>query len=118
MTPEEQALARRLVACPTWRSMNGMLPTHGSRIIYCEGGDRAFVAYWDDEEGDGDAHWFGVGLPDLTDPGTLGCIRHLVVEAAGDDLRVYTEQLKGAALAEALTLALEAAQVSEGAGPA
>jgi hypothetical protein len=104
--------------------MDGMLPGHGSRVVYCAAPgpnsdpNRAFVAYWDDEEGDGMAHWFGLGLPDLTDPATLGCIRHLVVETAGDDLRVYAEQSKGATLAEALTLALEAAQVSEGAVPA
>ena len=67
MTPEqEQALARRAVACKGWRWLPGMLHRN------------SFNATRITKEYEGHS-WSG--WPDLTDPATLGCLLALVREA-------------------------------------
>ena len=69
MTPELEALAIRAVACPRWRWMSGMLRTGGTRLC----------------KYDGRVRWTAIkgGIPDLTDPATLGCLLALVREVYG-----------------------------------
>ena len=112
-------LAKRLVACKGWRWMPGM------RAV----GRSCFVAWFRVEEPLRKLHgdWKDA-LPDLTDPGTLGCLLALVREAWGDpDAVVFPYKDKagwecsstpfvpshfygvGKSEAEALVAALEAA---------
>jgi hypothetical protein len=81
MTDEMIALGRRAVACKVWRWMPGMrwivsrvapLEDYAGRIV--DGGRRAPD---------------GPGLPDLSDPATLGCLLALVREA-WEDPHLYT----------------------------
>ena len=58
-------LAKRAVACPTWRWMPGMATADGRRI--------AFASDYADD------------IPDFTDPATLGCLLALVREAWGQE---------------------------------
>lgn len=121
MTPPSLDLARRAVACRGWRWTPGMrwvvaraapLEDYGGRIH--DGIRRAPD---------------GPGLPDLSDPATLGCVLALVRAAWGDPHAylapgdgwcvgrgardgIYGE---GATEAEALIAALEAAPVAGGA---
>lgn len=60
---EMQELAKRAVACDHWRWMPGMLTLEGYRL---------------DNDGWG---WHAGGLPDLTDPATVGCLLALVRSA-------------------------------------
>ena len=118
MTEEMLPLARRAVACRDWRWMLGArwivtraapLEDYAGRIV--EGGRRAPD---------------GPGLPDLSDPATMGCLLALVREVWGqDDMSAsrYREQwcvevtpqeaqnyaFYGASEAEALVAALEGA---------
>lgn len=81
MTPELEALARRAVACPRWRWMPGMRTLAGSRVTVVED-EGAYILVlptgWGQQILPDDP-----GLPDLTDPATLGCILALVRKAHG-----------------------------------
>jgi hypothetical protein len=100
MTPELQTLARRAVACKGWRWVPGMavadafgwrrglvvdiapLPEPGAWVA-----NRAGVSWLSAEE-------LGRCLPDLSDPGTLGCLLALVREAIGcPEAHVYYADL-------------------------
>jgi len=96
MTYDMMKLARRAVACDGWRWMPAML-------ICPRAGDPAYriVGVWLVEETRACTHWKDpavipmrrdpVGLPDLTDPATLGCVLALVAERHGvtlDDVHV------------------------------
>ena len=122
MTIQHEALARRVVACPRWRWMPGMLrlrdapgkADHGKREGRVEARDDWSYAEWP-------------CLPDLTDPATLGCLLALVREAWGDpcvSARAYCgywgvlrpngdlscwHLARGSTEADALVAALEAA---------
>lgn len=67
-------LARRLVACKSWRWMPGM------RSVPTEGMITAPLRLTDDHDW---PHDLGLRSPDLTDPATLGCLLALVREAWG-----------------------------------
>ena len=77
--PPDTKLARRAVACKGWRWMPGMLNGRdGSRHM----GGREWA--WQDPYRH---HALGIEIddwPDLSDDGTLGCLRALVREAWGD----------------------------------
>lgn len=78
-----EELAQRAVACKHWRWMPGMLTKHGLRA---ERNGDGMVAIWHDRKRNewGEESLTG-GLPDLTDPATIGCLLALVREAWGDD---------------------------------
>jgi hypothetical protein len=78
MTPDMEALASRAVACKGWRFMEGMRTVDRVRIYYV-GADGSHIGYRNGYELCEDG-----GLPDLTDPATLGCLLALVREAWGD----------------------------------
>ena len=62
-------LGRRAVACKHWRWMPGMLMSAGMTTFR--------IRFEGDENVD------RCGVPDLTDPATLGCLLHLVRQAWG-----------------------------------
>ncbi len=64
-------LGRRAVACKHWRWMPGMLMSAGMTTFR--------IRFEGDENVD------RCGVPDLSDPATLGCLLHLVREAWGSD---------------------------------
>ena len=74
MTEAQTALARRAVACPKWRWLPGMLVRCGDWLpVRMVSVDAARAALLSEN-----------AIPDLTDPGTLGCLLALVREAWGD----------------------------------
>jgi len=76
MTEEQIALARRAVACKSFRWMPGMLVVGSLRY-----GEWPFrVCYLSSLNLRGDPG----ALPDFTDPATLGCLLALVREAWGE----------------------------------
>jgi hypothetical protein len=81
MTDEQSNLARRVVACKGWRWMPGM-----RRIV---GRPEPLEDYAGRIADTGRRAPDGPGLPDLTDPATLGCLLALVRAAWGDPL-LYT----------------------------
>ena len=103
MTDEMIGLGRRAVACKGWRWMPGM------RTVYMEGGcdyepGQAFrrtdwlecvEPYKEPRYFHNGNIWYGArddGLPDLSDPATLGCLLALVRKAWGGDFeRVWLE---------------------------
>jgi hypothetical protein len=79
MTPVELDLAPQLAAHPRFRWMAGMLCEDGRRIISVDAdGVRADDCYYDTT----DAEWRGNPLtfPNLSDPGTCGCLLALLGE--------------------------------------
>lgn len=96
------ALAKRLVASKHFRWMSGMRDIAGWRVLNVNGVDNGkylIACEVDSEDPDGnpqeqgEAIW-NIGLtwlPDLSDPGTLGCLLALVAQAYGvtlDDVHV------------------------------
>lgn len=83
MTEEQQALARRAVACKAWKWRAGMLiynahdTEFNDRICYVQ--DELVECRDNEILGDDILDW----LPDLTDPATLGCLLALVREVWG-----------------------------------
>ena len=77
MTEEQIALARRAVACGSWRWLPGMLTYDGYRTVWVDDAlHRSFKL--DGSEATG---WTDQLVPDLSDPATLGCLLALVREA-------------------------------------
>ena len=82
MTPADQALARRAVACAGWRP--GMRTTCG-RIVYAIERGCPLGVRMDDRRVRPDCAAIPHdALPDLNDPATLGCLLALVREAWQD----------------------------------
>lgn len=79
MTPEMEALGRRVVACKAWRWMPGML-AGGFRV--CRVDAHGYRYGWSDS-----SYAYRISedvVPDLTDPATLGCLLALVREHLED----------------------------------
>ncbi len=77
MTPDElTALGRRAVACKHWAWRPGMATTDGSRIGRVNADSSVALIMG--------TPFVGGPLPDLSDPGTLGCVLALVRRAWGD----------------------------------
>lgn len=129
MTVDKIALARRLVACPHFLWLPGMLDFEGDRVRLA--GTEDGPVWYSHCVGPvpGRTHVDGDPLPDLDDPATLGCIEHGLLPAAWGrghiqthwtsegDGSVYIHNADGAEVwciemvpkAEALVAALEAA---------
>ena len=125
MTPELDAIGKsrlgnRARMCKGWRYMPGMLLTDGTRLCSYNG-----RLVWTGIH-DGSKVRVGEGIPDLTDPATLGCLLALVREAwvypSAHVAEMFTRgagwlactndrnhRFYGASEAEALVAALEAA---------
>ena len=80
MTEEEMETARAFVACPRWVWLPGMRADCGYRLVRKDG-SLWWVARWD--EARLSCISLRASIPDITDPATLGCIRHIVVDVLG-----------------------------------
>ncbi len=89
-------LARRAVACPRWRWMEGMRETTGCRagLISQDGMVEASTHRGGNDQPRAVVHVVDVGgsnngwaraLPDLDDPATVGCLEALVQRVLGHD---------------------------------
>lgn len=76
MTPAQEVGAKALMAQPDFRWWDGMADTDGVRVVWAYQGDYATDSLPDDEGVDDNT----IGLLDLGDPGTRGC-----VEAWGEE---------------------------------
>lgn len=73
-------LAKRAVACPGWRWLPGMVDEDGDRVIRVDP-DGTVLWLGRTSRVPFRLHPRGQILPDLTDPGTIGCLTALVREA-------------------------------------
>ena len=90
MTPEQTAVARRLVESPHWRWVEGAKDAGGARCTKARSGSVKWavddwLSDWCELEGD--------EAPDLNDPATIGVIEHLAREAWAPN--EYEHRLKG-----------------------
>ena len=84
MSERDMDLAKRAVACKGWRWMAGMRASGWDTSEYdSTGHDYETSARRSDGEAEWPPHgdWFVPGIPDLTDPATLGCMLALVRDA-------------------------------------
>ena len=89
MTADMAALGRRAVACPGWRWLPGMLTVGSVRLSMPMADPRRIRGI--DDYGDVVVELLDdLGLPDLSDAATVGCLLALVREAH-DDPTAYTE---------------------------
>lgn len=138
MSPEEVTMehAQRAVACRHWRWMPGMLiQTVGGPTDRIAGIDSTYIHAWAESQQTENPRGMWIryrldrmdkhGVPDLSDPATLGCllalvreagcyIRHLSVLPMGSTVKVeYPDgricDYRRATLGEAIVAALEAA---------
>lgn len=136
MTPDYLiVLAKRAVACKSWRWVPGMATVQRERVVLMDDdGTIRLAAPWGGTSLTAVRSFYdssGACLPDLTDPATLGCLIALVREAWGARLYLAPTQVdqytfgwvvcsaglkvpvnprcEGATEAEALVAALEGA---------
>jgi len=130
MGDEKTEFGQRAVALEVWEWISGMTTICG--LLVSEGGTDWLVGWCGRPTRDGGG-WVDTGdsdgrLPDLTSPGTLGCIQHVILPKAWPGCRfwfevggglglvsIYTPQeethvFDAPTLGEALLLALEAAR--------
>lgn len=77
-------LAKRAVACPRWRWMEGMLLQDGRRVVsHTRDGQEILYRRHDGSTIVGCYGYLADGncLPDLDDPATMGCLMALALEA-------------------------------------
>ena len=100
MTPDDQGLARRAVACAGWRWMAGMLDLDGNRYIDHPNASGVVAIPHGQLGAGGTPRWVSPDrrtLPDLMDAATLGCLLALV-RAARPELHIaliYSVTLSG-----------------------
>ena len=96
-----EALARRAIACRHWRWMPGMLiQTVGGPTDRIAGIDSTYIHAWAESQQAENPRGMWIryrldrmdkhGVPDLTDPATLGCLLALVREAWGCPTAYFT----------------------------
>lgn len=83
MTADLVALGRRAVACKAWRWMPGMAMCDGQRLLGSDANNEWAIVSGRERAGPN-------GVPDLSDPATLGCLLALVREARSD-MTLYVE---------------------------
>ncbi len=87
MTPEQEALGRRAVACPGWRWLRGCPWERPPSGAPDDGGDRGIT--------DGANAPPDGALPDLSEPAAVGCVEALACDALGTNLvhvsGIYTD---------------------------